>query len=366
MGFYDWVVMGDFHSPVESSISLLCHDLFVVVLIVFVIQFFKFLYVRDQIFNLMMMLDVKVFGSQKCLVYGSLVCEYKMFMVGDDKWWFDDDGGMSSVSKSVVGNIKKPSKVLVMVEGIYAWNIPILAIKADAVGVNMIDSWVDNDGLYHGGCVEMCGVHPSHMPSVVESVSPEDFYDWVESMREMDQDPAMRPKGMYFSETFEKGIPIAAREPSGGVFIDADARYEFVNKVFYVSMGIFKKMEKLEGGLDAKVVCEINGAMKRCQKFYYLTASYLGNYLYLSRGGHMKCDDKDEGVVMVWKSLDTCYKSGLKFLSDVLNSGKISDEQKKKIGWLVEEWEKEYKELFMEKGLLVKKVNKQRKRWWKF
>lgn len=185
----------------------------------------------------------------------------------------------------------------------------------------------------------MCGVHHSHIPTVVEAVSPEDFYDWVEMVRERDKElvSGCKEDTSYFSGILDRVIPVAACESSGGVFVDRDARYEFINKVFCVRMVVFKKVGKLKGGLDPGVACEVDNIMERCQKFYYLTSGYLGNYLYLSRGSRTKCSEMDEGIVVVRKSLDVYYKSGLKFFNDVLNRGKIRGEQRKEIEGLIEE-----------------------------
>jgi len=64
---------------------------------------------------------------------------------------------------------------------IHAWWVPQLAVKKDAIPGFINETWtrVDEPGIYHGQCAELCGKDHGFMPIVVQAVSDEDFKKWV-------------------------------------------------------------------------------------------------------------------------------------------------------------------------------------------
>jgi cytochrome c oxidase subunit II len=64
---------------------------------------------------------------------------------------------------------------------IHAWWVPQLAVKKDAIPGFINETWtrVDEPGIYHGQCAELCGKDHGFMPIVVQAVSEDDFKKWV-------------------------------------------------------------------------------------------------------------------------------------------------------------------------------------------
>nr|QUB07165.1 cytochrome c oxidase subunit 2 [Sagra femorata] len=64
---------------------------------------------------------------------------------------------------------------------IHSWTIPSLGVKIDATPgrLNQTSFVISRPGLYYGQCSEICGANHSFMPIVIESVSPENFMQWM-------------------------------------------------------------------------------------------------------------------------------------------------------------------------------------------
>lgn len=64
---------------------------------------------------------------------------------------------------------------------IHSWWVPDFAIKKDAVPGFINETWarIDEPGLYHGRCAELCGRDHGFMPVAVEVKSPEEFEAWA-------------------------------------------------------------------------------------------------------------------------------------------------------------------------------------------
>lgn len=143
---------------------------------------------------------------------------------------------------------------------------------------------------------------------MVEAVRAEDFFEWVEWTNEEFEVPA---KGTYFQEILDRVLPCVGCEPHGGIFFDDDPRFEYINKVFRVRMTTFEKVKYLGGEADPEVVNEVNNMKKRCQKFYYLTMAFLGNYLFMSRKAKRnKIDRTHERLYIVEQGFSTACLVG--------------------------------------------------------
>nr|AWN56196.1 cytochrome c oxidase subunit 2 [Colaspis sp. DPP-2018]AWN56265.1 cytochrome c oxidase subunit 2 [Glena unipennaria] len=69
---------------------------------------------------------------------------------------------------------------------IHSWTIPSMGIKIDATPgrLNQVNLVANRPGLFFGQCSEICGANHSFMPIVVESISPNYFINWIDSMTE--------------------------------------------------------------------------------------------------------------------------------------------------------------------------------------
>lgn len=64
---------------------------------------------------------------------------------------------------------------------LHAWGINSLGVKVDAVPgrINQLRFLINKPGIFYGNCMELCGAQHSFMPITVESVSTQDFFDWL-------------------------------------------------------------------------------------------------------------------------------------------------------------------------------------------
>lgn len=77
------------------------------------------------------------------------------------------------------------TQVRVVVSGadvIHCFALPSLGVKVDAIPgrLNQASFLVKRPGVFYGQCSEICGSDHSFMPIVLESVSQEKFFNWVE------------------------------------------------------------------------------------------------------------------------------------------------------------------------------------------
>nr|ASY98004.1 cytochrome c oxidase subunit II [Hierodula majuscula] len=69
---------------------------------------------------------------------------------------------------------------------IHSWTIPSIGVKADATPgrLNQATFWFNRPGVFYGQCSEICGANHSFMPIVIESISTNDFLNWISNMSE--------------------------------------------------------------------------------------------------------------------------------------------------------------------------------------
>jgi cytochrome c oxidase subunit 2 len=91
-----------------------------------------------------------------------------------------------NVDQPIVLPINKKIRLLTTANDvIHAWWVPDLGWKRDAIPGFINDNWaiIEEEGTYRGQCAELCGKDHAFMPIVVEAVSEEAYYAWVEEMK---------------------------------------------------------------------------------------------------------------------------------------------------------------------------------------
>lgn len=66
---------------------------------------------------------------------------------------------------------------------IHSWTIPSLCVKADAVPgrLNQANFLINRPGLFFGQCSEICGTNHRFMPIILESITPNNFINWIKN-----------------------------------------------------------------------------------------------------------------------------------------------------------------------------------------
>nr|UCS09564.1 cytochrome c oxidase subunit II [Graphium confucius] len=64
---------------------------------------------------------------------------------------------------------------------IHSWTVPSLGIKIDANPgrLNQTSLFINRPGIFFGQCSEICGANHSFMPIVIESISINNFINWI-------------------------------------------------------------------------------------------------------------------------------------------------------------------------------------------
>ena len=77
---------------------------------------------------------------------------------------------------------------------IHGWTIHSFGEKIDAIPGRLNEAWfkAEREGIYYGGCVELCGIGHAFMPIEVRVVSEADFNSWVETTQSAGLEAANR------------------------------------------------------------------------------------------------------------------------------------------------------------------------------
>ena len=157
------------------------------ILVVIAIPSFALLYSMDEIVD--PALTLKALGHQWYWSY-----EYTDYNTSDEPaiafdsdMIADDDLELGQlrlleVDNRVVLPVATHIRVLVTsADVLHSWAVPSLGVKCDAVPgrLNQLSLFLQREGIFYGQCSELCGANHGFMPIVVESVSLDDYLEWV-------------------------------------------------------------------------------------------------------------------------------------------------------------------------------------------
>jgi len=89
---------------------------------------------------------------------------------------------LREVDNPVVLPVNRKVRILLMsTDVIHSWWMPQFGVKRDAVPGFLRETWVkiEQPGIYHGQCSQLCGTGHAFMPIVVEAVTEEEYRVWV-------------------------------------------------------------------------------------------------------------------------------------------------------------------------------------------
>nr|YP_009351731.1 cytochrome c oxidase subunit II [Compositermes vindai]AQP30509.1 cytochrome c oxidase subunit 2 [Compositermes vindai] len=87
----------------------------------------------------------------------------------------------------VVLPMNSPIRMIVTAADVlHSWTVPSLGVKSDATPgrLNQVSFSINRPGILYGQCSEICGANHSFMPITIESVSTNQFINWVSKMSE--------------------------------------------------------------------------------------------------------------------------------------------------------------------------------------
>ena len=169
----------------------------VLILVAIAVPSFRLLYFADRTHDAEMTLKItghQWYWSYEYPDHGNF--GFDSFMVAEEDLE-DGDLRLLTVDNKVVLPVDTNIRLLMASEDvIHNWAMPAFGIKLDTVPGRVNETWVriDQEGLYHGQCSELCGVNHGFMPIQVQAVSKEAYAEWVKGAQEefarVDEKPA--------------------------------------------------------------------------------------------------------------------------------------------------------------------------------
>nr|QXT44507.1 cytochrome c oxidase subunit 2 [Asagarotermes coronatus] len=158
-----------------------------IILVFIAMPSLRLLYLMDEIHN--PVLTLKTVGHQWYWSY-----EYSDFMKLEfDSYMVQQEDLQASAFRlldtdnRVVLPMNSPIRMIVTAADVlHSWTVPSLGVKTDATPgrLNQVSFSINRPGILYGQCSEICGANHSFMPITIESVSTNQFINWVSKMSE--------------------------------------------------------------------------------------------------------------------------------------------------------------------------------------
>nr|AQP29643.1 cytochrome c oxidase subunit 2 [Pericapritermes dolichocephalus] len=158
-----------------------------VILVFIAIPSLRLLYLMDEIHNPVMTL--KAVGHQWYWSYeysDFTKLEFDSYMIQQEDQQIDTFRLLDTDNRIVLPMNSPIRMIVTAADVLHSWTVPSLGVKTDATPgrLNQVSFSINRPGLLYGQCSEICGANHSFMPIVVESVSTNQFINWVSKMSE--------------------------------------------------------------------------------------------------------------------------------------------------------------------------------------
>nr|YP_009115087.1 cytochrome c oxidase subunit II [Microcerotermes parvus]AIZ68273.1 cytochrome c oxidase subunit 2 [Microcerotermes parvus] len=158
-----------------------------IILVFIAIPSLRLLYLMDEIHNPVMTL--KTVGHQWYWSYeysDFTKLEFDSYMVQQEDQLINTFRLLDTDNRIVLPMNSPIRMIVTAADVLHAWTVPSLGVKTDATPgrLNQVSFTINRPGLLYGQCSEICGANHSFMPIVIESVSTNQFINWVSKMSE--------------------------------------------------------------------------------------------------------------------------------------------------------------------------------------
>nr|WHM51877.1 cytochrome c oxidase subunit II [Cavitermes tuberosus] len=158
-----------------------------IILVFIAIPSLRLLYLMDEIHNPVMTL--KAVGHQWYWSYeysDFTKLEFDSYMVQQEDLQADTFRLLDTDNRIVLPMNSPVRLIVTAADVLHSWTVPSLGVKTDATPgrLNQVSFSINRPGLLYGQCSEICGANHSFMPIVIESVSTNQFINWVSKMSE--------------------------------------------------------------------------------------------------------------------------------------------------------------------------------------
>nr|AQP29199.1 cytochrome c oxidase subunit 2 [Cyrilliotermes angulariceps]ATE51047.1 cytochrome oxidase subunit II [Cyrilliotermes angulariceps] len=158
-----------------------------IILVFIAIPSLRLLYLMDEIHNPVMTL--KTVGHQWYWSYeysDFTKVEFDSYMVQQEELQTNTFRLLDTDNRIVLPMNSPIRMIVTAADVLHSWTVPSLGVKTDATPgrLNQVSFSINRPGLLYGQCSEICGANHSFMPIVIESVSTNQFINWVSKMSE--------------------------------------------------------------------------------------------------------------------------------------------------------------------------------------
>nr|AQP27374.1 cytochrome c oxidase subunit 2 [Aderitotermes cf. fossor BDIT074] len=158
-----------------------------IILVFIAMPSLRLLYLMDEIHN--PVLTLKTVGHQWYWSYeysDFTKLEFDSYMVQQEDLQ-TNMFRLLDTDNRVVLPMNSPIRMIVTAADVlHSWTVPSLGVKTDATPgrLNQVSFSINRPGILYGQCSEICGANHSFMPIAIESVSTNQFINWVSKMSE--------------------------------------------------------------------------------------------------------------------------------------------------------------------------------------
>nr|YP_009351419.1 cytochrome c oxidase subunit II [Anoplotermes janus]AQP26462.1 cytochrome c oxidase subunit 2 [Anoplotermes group sp. SB TB-2017]AQP29554.1 cytochrome c oxidase subunit 2 [Anoplotermes janus]AQP29708.1 cytochrome c oxidase subunit 2 [Anoplotermes janus]AQP29734.1 cytochrome c oxidase subunit 2 [Tetimatermes sp. A TB-2017] len=158
-----------------------------IILVFIAMPSLRLLYLMDEIHN--PVLTLKTVGHQWYWSYeysDFTKLEFDSYMVQQEDLQ-TNMFRLLDTDNRVVLPMNSPIRMIVTAADVlHSWTVPSLGVKSDATPgrLNQVSFSINRPGILYGQCSEICGANHSFMPITIESVSTNQFINWVSKMSE--------------------------------------------------------------------------------------------------------------------------------------------------------------------------------------
>nr|QXT43961.1 cytochrome c oxidase subunit 2 [Adaiphrotermes sp. BDIT11-4-3f1]QXT44676.1 cytochrome c oxidase subunit 2 [Adaiphrotermes sp. KE15-174] len=158
-----------------------------IILVFIAMPSLRLLYLMDEIHN--PVLTLKTVGHQWYWSYeysDFTKLEFDSYMVQQEDLQ-PNMFRLLDTDNRVVLPMNSPIRMIITAADVlHSWTVPSLGVKSDATPgrLNQVSFSINRPGILYGQCSEICGANHSFMPIAIESVSTNQFINWVSKMSE--------------------------------------------------------------------------------------------------------------------------------------------------------------------------------------
>nr|ATL76494.1 cytochrome c oxidase subunit 2 [Stylotermes sp. Chi-131] len=158
-----------------------------IILVFIAMPSLRLLYLMDEIHN--PSITLKTVGHQWYWSYeysDFTKLEFDAYMTPQEEYQMGEFRLLETDNHITLPTSSPIRLIVTAADVLHSWTIPSLGVKTDATPgrLNQTSFSISRPGILYGQCSEICGANHSFMPIVIESVSAENFINWVSKLSE--------------------------------------------------------------------------------------------------------------------------------------------------------------------------------------